>query len=85
MEYEAYVRSYTNHHIFKLYREVPKIIMSGKTAKISLLCEHGLFEWVEICSTTVFFPEDVPVIRYYLGLSIVIGPAMTTKNLIPTG
>ncbi len=74
-----------SHDIFKLDREVPETIMSGETANISQFCEFGWYEWVKFCSTTVSFPEDPLVLGKYLGLSIDVGPAMTTKILTLTG
>ncbi len=85
MEYEAYVRSHMAHDIFKLDEEVPETIMSCKTAKLSQFCELGWYEWVKFRSTTVSFPEDLLVLGKFLGLSIDIGPVMTTKILTPTG
>ncbi len=59
--------------------------MSGKTANISQFCELGWYEWVKFCSTTVSCPEDRLVLGKYLGPSIDVGLAMTTKILTPTG
>ncbi len=55
--------------------------MPGKTANISQFCKLGWYEWVTFCSTTVSFPEDLLVLRKYLGPSIDIGPTMTAKIL----
>ncbi len=44
LEYKTYVRSPTAHDIFKLDREVPETIMSGKFANISQFCELGWYE-----------------------------------------
>ncbi len=49
------------HDIFKLDGEVPKTMMSGKTADISRFCKLGWYEWVKFRSTTVSFPEDLLV------------------------
>ncbi len=59
--------------------------MLGKTANISQFCELVQYEWAKFCSTTISFPEDPLVLWKYLGLSIDIGLAMTTKILTPTG
>ncbi len=56
-------------------------MMSGKTDNISQFCELGWYKWVKFCSTTVSFPEDPLVLGKYLGPSIDIGRAMTTKIL----
>ncbi len=73
------------HNIFKLDREVPETIMSGKTADISQFCELGWYEWVKFCFTTVSFLEVPLVHGKYLSLSIVVGLAMTAKTLTPMG
>ncbi len=57
LEYEAYVRSHKAHDVFKLDGEVPKTIMSGKTANISQFCKLNWYEWVKFCSTTISFPD----------------------------
>ncbi len=85
LEYEAYVRSHVAHDIVKLDGEVPKTIMSGKTAKISQFCELSWYKWVKYCSTTISFPEDPLVLGKYLGPSIDIDPTVTVKILAPTG
>ena len=36
LEVEAYIRSNTDHDIYKLDGEVPKTVMSGETSEISL-------------------------------------------------
>ncbi len=60
-------------------------MMSGKTADISQFCELSGYKWVKFCSTTISFPEDLLMLGKYLGPSIDVGPAMTTKILTPTG
>ncbi len=85
LEYEACVRSHTAHNKFKLDGEVPQTIITGETIDISQFCELSWYEWVKFCSTTISFPEDLLVLRKYLGLSIDISPAMTTKILTPMG
>ncbi len=57
--------------------------MSGETTDISQFCYW--YKWVEFRSTTISFPEDLLVLRKYLGPLIDVGPAMTTKILTPTG
>ena len=46
LKLEAYIRSNTAHEIYKLDREVPKIVMSGKTSDISQFCKLEWFKWV---------------------------------------
>ncbi len=73
------------HDIFKLDGEVPKTIMSGKTADISQFFELGWYAQVKFCCSTVSFPDNLLVLGKYLGPSIDIGHAMTAKILTPTG
>ena len=46
LEFEAYIRFNTAHEIYKLDREVPKTVMSGKTSDISQFCTLEWFKWV---------------------------------------
>ena len=46
LEFEAYIRSNTACDIYKLDREVPKTVMSGKASDISQFCELEWFEWI---------------------------------------
>ncbi len=85
MELEAYVCSHMAHNNFKLDGEVPKTVISGKTADISQFCEPGCHERINLCCTTVSFPEDQLVLGKNLGPSLNIGPATTDKILIPKG
>ncbi len=85
LKYEAYIQSHTAYDIFKLDGEVPKTIMSSRSADISQFCDLRWYEWVKFRSTTVTFHEYLLVLRKYCGLLINIGPAMTAKSLIPTG
>ncbi len=62
--------------------EVPKTVMSGTTADITQICMLGWYEWVKFHSTSVSFPEDWLVLRWFLGPSIDVGLAMTAKILI---
>ena len=39
LELEAYIRSNTANNIYKLDRDVPKMVMPGETSDISQLCE----------------------------------------------
>ena len=55
--------------------------MSGETSDISQFCELELFKWVMFQDETAPFPDD----GIYLGPSIDVGPAMTTKILTETG
>ena len=53
--------------------------MLGETAGISKFCELEWLECVMFQDDTIPFPDDVLKLGQYLGPSIIIGPAMTTK------
>ena len=79
LELEAYIRSNTAHEICKLDGEVPETVMSFKTSDNSQFCKLEGFEWVIFCDKTVPIADDMLKLGGYLGPSIDIGPAMTTK------
>ena len=83
LESEPYVRSNTAHHIYKLVKEVAKTVMSGETSDNSQFCELERFKWVIFHDETAPLPDDV--LKYYLGLSIDVGQAMTAKILMENG
>ena len=85
LELEAYIWSNTAHETYKLNREVPKTVMSGETSDISKFCELEWFEWVMFRDETAPFPDDMLKLGRYLGPSIDVGPAMTTKILTENG
>ena len=76
---EAYIRSNTAQEIYKLDWEVPKTVMSGETSDISQFCELEWFECVIIRDKTAPFPDDALKLGHYLGPSVDISPALTTK------
>ena len=59
--------------------------MSGKTSDISQFCKLEWFEWVMFWDKTALFPDDMLKLGHYLGPSIDIGLAMTTKILMEDG
>ena len=77
--------SNTAHNIYKLDEEVLKTLMSGKISDISEFCKLEWFEWVMFCDETTLFPDNLLKIGHYLGPSINLGPAMTTKILTQNG
>ena len=60
-------------------------MMSSETSDISQFCELEWFEWVMFQDKTALLPGDVLKLGCYLGPSIDIGPAMTTKILTEKG
>ena len=77
--------SNTAHEIYKLYGKVPKTMMSDETSDICQFCKQAWFEWVMFQDETAPFPCDVLKLGHYLGPSIDIGPAMTTKIFTENG
>ena len=59
--------------------------MSGKTSDISQFCKQEWFKWVMFQEETASFPDDILKLCCYLGPSIDIDPAMTTKILTDNG
>jgi hypothetical protein len=85
LEYESYVRSHTAHDIYRLDGRVPKTVVSGETADISPFCEFSFWDWVKFREHCVAFPDDAMVLGKYLGPSIDIGPAMTSRIMNANG
>ena len=65
--------------------ETPELVVSGQTADISEIAEHGFYDWIKYRDSIIPFPEDKLVLGRYLGPSIDIGPAMAAKILRDTG
>ena len=82
LELEAFIRSNTAHEIYKIDREVPKAVMSGKTSDISQFCKLEWFKWALVGYETALFSDDMLKLGCYLGPSIDVGPAMTANILI---
>ena len=85
LEMEAYIRFNNVHDIYKLDGEVPKTVMLGETSGISQFCELEWFKWVMFRNETPPFPDNMLKLGHFLGPSIDIGPAMTTKFLMESG
>ena len=82
---EAYIRSNTAHKIYILDRKILETVMSGETSDISQFCELEWFELVMFCDKTAPLPDIMLKLGHYLGPSIDVGPAMTTKILMENG
>jgi hypothetical protein len=85
LEYESYVRSHTALDIYKLDGRVPETIVSGETADISPFCEFGFWDWVKFWDNGIAFPNDPMILGKYLGPSIDVGPAMTSRVMKANG
>ena len=59
--------------------------MSGETSDIIQFCKLEWFEWAMIHDETAPFPDDVLKSGCYLGPSLDVGLAMTTKILTENG
>jgi hypothetical protein len=85
LELEAYIRSNTALDSFELQGQVPETILSGQTADISPFVEHGWYYWVKWYDSQASFPEPRERLGRWLGPSLDIGPAMTSKILKENG
>ena len=56
-------------------------MMSGETSDIRHFFELEMFKWVMFQDETAPFPDDMLTLGHYLGPSIDVGLAMTTKIL----
>ena len=80
-----YARLHTSHDIFQLDGHVPKTVVSGKTPNISPFCEFGFWDWVKFREQGVAFPDNALVLGKYLGPSIYVGPAITSRVMKANG
>ena len=85
LELEGYIRSHTALKSYELQGEVPETIVSGQTADISPFVEHGWYEWVKFWDNHAAFPDPREVYGRWLGPSVGVGPAMTSKILKENG
>ena len=61
------------------------MVVSGETADISPFCEFSFWDWVKFRDHGVAFPDDTLVLGKYLGPSIDVGPAMTSRVMKANG
>jgi ribosomal protein L31E len=85
LELEGYIRSCTALDIYELHGQVPETILSGQTADISPFVQHGWFDWIKWYDLQSTFPEPRERLGRWLGPSLDIGPAMTSKVLKENG
>jgi hypothetical protein len=76
---------HTTHDIVQLDGRVPETVVLGKTAVISPYCELGFWDRVEFREQGVAFPDDALVLGKYLGPSIDVGLAMTSRVMKADG
>jgi hypothetical protein len=81
LELEAYVHSCTSNNIYMTAGQVPETIMTGNTAKISLIAEFGWYDWVMFHDNKPSYPDDKLILGRYLGPAIDTGSALTAKIL----
>ena len=55
------------------------------TADISPFCEFGFWDWVKFREQGIAFPDDAMVLGKYLGPSINVGLAMTSRVMKANG
>ena len=85
VELEGYIRSHTAHDIYELNGEVPETLVTGQPSDISPFVEHPWYGWVKYWDPNVAFPDSKEVLGRWLGPSIDVGPAMTSKILQANG
>ena len=85
LELEGYIRSNTALDIYELQGEVPETVLSGQTGDISPFADVGWYDWVFWYDSNSGFPEDKQVLGRWLGPSLDVGPAMTSKILKDNG
>ena len=74
IEFEAYVRSYTDLDFYMLQGRVLDTLMLGGTYNISQFYEHGLYDGVIFRDEPIQYPDENPVLSRYLGPAIDVGP-----------
>ena len=85
IELESLIRLHTALDIYELQGEVPETLLSGKTADISPFVEHEWYDFVKCFDHGGTFPEPKEVHGRWLGPSMDIGPAMSSKIIKPNG
>jgi hypothetical protein len=85
LELEGYIRSHTALDSYELQGQVPETIISGQTADISPFVQHGWFDWVKWYDSQASYPEPRERLGRWLGPSLDIGPAMTSKIMKENG
>ena len=68
-----------------LQGEFPETVMLDGTYDISQLCKHGFYNWVMFRDEPIQYPDKNPVLGWYLGPAINIGPEMKEKIMRENG
>ena len=85
LKLETYIRSHTALDKYELQGRVPKTIVSGQTADISLFIELPFYTWLKFWDNLAKYPEPKKQLGCWLGPAIDIDPAMTAKILKSNG
>ena len=85
LELEGHIRSHTALDSYELQGEVPETILSGQTVDISPFVECGWCDWVKWFDSRAKYPAEREVLGRWLGPSVDVGPAMTSKILKSNG
>ena len=85
MELQAYIRSHTATGQLELDGTTPNTYVTGNTDDISQFCEHTFYDWVMFYDTSIPYPNDKATLGRWLGPSMDVGPAMTSKILKSNG
>ena len=85
LELEMEIRSCTANNVFAHKGKVPRTVMNGETANITLLCEFGWYDWVYFRDYAVTYPDDKWVLGRWLEPSTDIGLALCAKILKENG
>ena len=80
-ELEAYIWLHTTIDIYKLQGQVLETIMSRQTADISPFVELLYYAWVKFYDKLAKYPKLKEQLGQWLGPTVDIGPAMTSKIL----
>ena len=79
LDFESYIRSNTEHGLYKLDGKGLETVVAGETSNISQFCAFDCFEWVLFQHGTVLYLDVHFKFDRYLGPIIDIGLAMTMK------
>jgi hypothetical protein len=66
---------------FELNGEVPETLVADQPSNISPFAELGWYQWIKYWDLNESFPYHKEVLGRWLGSSVNVGPAMTSKIL----
>ena len=73
LELESNIRLHTALDKYELQGQVPKTIVSGQTADLSLFIELPFYTWVKFWDNLAKYPEPKEQLGHWLGPAIDIG------------